>query len=582
MKRKIYTIYGAIHALKYPKILKASIQSIFDERIYDNRKHIEMAADWLLYMQNEDGGYSRKFDFVSGRDKSYIETTGYIVPTLLRLGEEKYVHSALRAGEWLLRVQNSDGSFSEIDTYRPFVFDTGQVLFGLNALYAYTKEERYKKAIVKAATWLADVQEEDGSWERYAYNRQKHTYYSRVAAALFEAAKITENDLFRHKAMKHISWVLGCQSENGFFRFSAFLEGTPPYLHTIVYVLEGLLDSYEYTREEKILEAVLKHADRLKRIQMQRDLILCSQYDEDFRCVNTQRCITGLAQWAGVALRLYRLTQDNLFLQSAMATLFYLKAKQIKSSSMRGGFSASIPFWGRYGAFGFVNWSNKFFIDAMLAYREFGIAQTQEQERYVSAAFSVSSSVVTEELSYMDLKYIEMCEKRFDANRPKKVLDIGCGKGAILKVLKRKYPDIEFVGVDPTFEGEDIRKGSVYDIPFQDNSFDAVITFEVLQHTYLEKALGEIYRVLKPGGILCIGERNPLSLLGFVKPLYELLGKWMYPFDSPFREKWYGAEAWQYHLKVSGFEMKDIAYLDNKNDKIPKTNRYFFITGEKV
>ena len=46
--------------------------------------------------------------------------------------------------------------------------------------------------------------------------------------------------------------------------------------------------------------------------------------------------------------------------------------------------------------------------------------------------------------------------------------------------------------------------------------------FEVLQHTYIESALDEVYRVLKKGGSLYIGERNPISILGFLKRFLDL------------------------------------------------------------
>ena len=373
----MYKLYGFLHSLKYPDILKESIFSIFDERVYENKFHLELAGEWLLWMQNEDRGYSRKFSFINGRDKSYIETTGYIIPTLINLGEylkeEKFTNSALRAGEFLLSVQNADGSFSEIDGGKPFVFDTGQCLIGLNFLYEYTQEEKYLIALKKAAYWLKDVQENDGSWERFAYNQEKHTYYSRVAAAMLKSAKILEDEELEKAALKNIDWVLSNQRNNGFFEYSSFLENTSPFLHTLMYVLEGLLDVYEITKDEKILKAVLKNSEKFKDINLNRDLILCSQYNENFECVNDERCITGLAQWAGVALRIYDITKDEDYKKCAVNTLFYLKAKQLKKSIMRGGFSASVPFWGRYGSFDFVNWNNKFFIDSLIMYDKLNI-----------------------------------------------------------------------------------------------------------------------------------------------------------------------------------------------------------------
>ncbi len=578
MKKIVLNIYGFLHSLKYPSILISSIKSMFNNEILDNKTHIKMAADWLLYMQNSDGGYSRKFGFISDRDNSYIETTGYIIPTLLKLKEEKYISSALKAGEWLLSMQNDNGSFNEIDTNQPFIFDTGQVLLGLNSLYLYTKEDRYKKAIEKAALWLVSVQNDDGSWERFAYNNQKHTYYSRVAYALYEAGEIVGNEKFKEGALKNIRWVLSNQLSNGFFKYSSFLDGVDAYLHTIVYVLEGLLDIYDKTKDKDILEAVLKNSAVLKDIGESRDFILCSQYNENFECTNRERCITGLAQWAGVALRLYKITKDKAYLKSASSTLYYLKAKQLKTSIMKGGFSASSPFWGRYGGFEFVNWSNKFFIDSMILYDALDVDRVKEQEFFVSNAFNVSNQIVTDNISEMDKKYIASI-KKYILDEKQTVLDVGCGKGVMISELQKAYQKTKFVGIDPVYEDQQIKKGSIYNII---GKYDVIMTFEVLQHTIIDEALSSIYNSLKPGGMLIIGDRNPLSLLGVLKPFYEISGRWMYPFDSPFREKWYNITQWEFLLKTNGFKIKDICYLDDEGSKVPKMNRYYFIAGERV
>ncbi|GAX86851.1 conserved hypothetical protein [Lebetimonas natsushimae] len=581
MKQKLYKIYGFLHSLKYPKILRSSINSIFDENVFNNELHLKMAGNWLLFMQNEDGGYSRKFSFINGKDKSYIETTGYIIPSMWNLGEKlnekKYINSAKKAGEWLLKIQNSDGSFSEIDKNLPFVFDTGQCLIGLNFLYEKTKEEKYLKAAKKASYWLESVQENDGSWVKFAYNKEPHTYYSRVSAAMFKYGVLTNDEYIKNVAMKNINWVLNNQMDNGFFKYSSFLKNVPPFLHTLIYVLEGLLDVYELMRDEKILEAVLKNANKFKNINLNHDLILCSQYDENFNCVNKERCITGLAQWAGVALKLYKITKDENFKTCAINTIFYLKAKQLKNSIMKGGFSASIPFWGRYGSFDFVNWTNKFFIDTLLDYEN--LNKETEQESFVKTAFNISSDVVTDNLSYMDKEYIKRLKEILPKDKKLKVLDVGCGKGVIINELKKEFPNIKFFGIDPVFEKENILKGSVYNIPFNDNYFDIVMTFEVLQHTYIDSALKEIKRVLKNNGEIIIGERNPFSILGLLKPVLELKGKWMYPFDSPFREKWYSKKEWKKILKENGFTLENVEVIEGNGKKF--VNRYYLIEGIK-
>ena len=593
VKERAYTFYGMARSfLRHPRLTLQAISGMRNQTVWNDEIHAGLAGDWLLSMQNEDGGYARKFSLLSGRDHSYIETTGYIVPTMLELGEwlkdERYTKSAYKAGEWLLSVQNPDGSFSEIDTGKPMAFDTGQVLIGLNRLFAETGEVRYAEAAKKAAEWLARNQEADGSWRRTAYNGQPHAYYSRVAAAMLEFAKVHGDAAVAEAARKHLKWVLAQQMPGGFFRYASFLEGFPAYLHTIVYVLEGLLDAYAVENDPRYLDAVLKNAGELLKRQNSDDRILCSQYHENFECANAQKCITGLAQWAGVCLRLARLTSQQKWNEAADVTVFYLKSKQILSEGpLQGALPASVPFWGRYGAFDFVNWGNKFFIDMLALRRRSPSPTLREQERFVAHAFSFApAEVAGEELGAMERLYLkkidEYARKKGWQEKKIRFLDLGCGRGRFVEALKTRYPAWEIVGVDPVFEGVNVRRGSAYAIPFEEEYFDAVLTIEVLQHTYLDDALCEIGRVLKKNGTLLVGERNPISGLGLLKPFFEINGRWMYAWDDPFRERWYRAGRWREELAGKHIYTERIETLEHPlPSKVPGMNRYYWIKGMK-
>jgi len=84
-------------------------------------------ALWWLQQNELPGGGIRVH---SRHRRAYPEVTGYLVPTLLDRGQ---VDLARRLVEWLVRVQNPDGSFPDPDQGRPFLFDTGQALRGLLA-----------------------------------------------------------------------------------------------------------------------------------------------------------------------------------------------------------------------------------------------------------------------------------------------------------------------------------------------------------------------------------------------------------------------------------------------------------------
>ena len=98
-----------------------------------------------------------------------------------------------------------------------------------------------------------------------------------------------------------------------------------------------------------------------------------------------------------------------------------------------------------------------------------------------------------------------------------RVLDAGCGPGTITLGLARlvspghvtgiDIEDSQFAIVRDRAERErlnvEFRKASVYELPFQDGSFDAVFSHALLGHLSApDVALLELHRVLKPGGLI--------------------------------------------------------------------------------
>lgn len=103
-----------------------------------------------------------------------------------------------------------------------------------------------------------------------------------------------------------------------------------------------------------------------------------------------------------------------------------------------------------------------------------------------------------------------------EKRKPKLVLDAGCGRGFYSATLTT-FPFIKkIVGIDLNNEYLKIArkqftdprlklgKASIYSLPFQDNSFDAIICSEVLEHVDDNRALQELQRVVKKDGVILI------------------------------------------------------------------------------
>ena len=96
------------------------------------------------------------------------------------------------------------------------------------------------------------------------------------------------------------------------------------------------------------------------------------------------------------------------------------------------------------------------------------------------------------------------------------VLDCGSGPGTITCDFAQRIPDGRVVGVDADesqialasntartrgLRNVEFREASAYELPFPDESFDAVFSHALLEHLgEPDRAISEIRRVLKPGG----------------------------------------------------------------------------------
>lgn len=100
------------------------------------------------------------------------------------------------------------------------------------------------------------------------------------------------------------------------------------------------------------------------------------------------------------------------------------------------------------------------------------------------------------------------------AERPARVLDVGCGQGVLLDALSSRLPEALLVGIDAVPAPATARwRGVTGDIatqlPFADASFEVVVAGEVIEHVpHPDLMLAELRRVLAPGGLLVLSTPN--------------------------------------------------------------------------
>ncbi|MBI5251265.1 MAG: ubiquinone/menaquinone biosynthesis methyltransferase [Desulfomonile tiedjei] len=123
-------------------------------------------------------------------------------------------------------------------------------------------------------------------------------------------------------------------------------------------------------------------------------------------------------------------------------------------------------------------------------------------------------------------------------------LDAGCGTGDASILLAKRSPGCKLIGIDPSqamlrigmskvekaglVENISMLPGNVLDLQFPDKIFDGVITaFCIRNVTDRMRALAELRRVIRPGGVLVILEL--IQPDGVMKPLFRLYSKVVMP-----------------------------------------------------
>lgn len=158
------------------------------------------------------------------------------------------------------------------------------------------------------------------------------------------------------------------------------------------------------------------------------------------------------------------------------------------------------------------------------------------------------------------------------------VLDLGCGNGRLIKVLK-KYK-IKYFGLDISEKLIEIAKkqypkykfevGDILSLPYSDNFFDKVFAIRIFHHIPSEdfrlQALKEIKRVLKPKGLLILtvwnvwGSKYKINLLRVLKySILKIVRKSKLDFKDAFIPWWkVGEEVKRYFHFFTKGELKKI------------------------
>jgi len=411
------------------------------------------------------------------------EVTGYFIPTLYHAGEKEL---ACALAKWVASVQRPDGSFVGPDNH-PYTFDTAQVIRGFLAVVDDMPE--LNNNLKRACEYVVSQITNEGEVFSPSYNAWElpdgstFSIYANlyVLPPLLQAGRKLSEPMYVEAARKGMDY----------FKRKADLVEFKPEMSTLSHIFGYMMEALTEMGE---LDMARRGLTQVATIQKLNGAIPAYPGVEWV-------CSTGMAQ---LAVAWYKLAE----IEPANRAMDYLE--KIQNSS--GGFYGSYGKGAKYFPKEEISWAVKYFIDAYLL--------------KIKTDFNQEVHIYSEEIAENDGR-VQSILSCFGGLTNKKVIDVGCGKGRYLRILKNRFPESILYGIDLSEEmlkscpeGVETSVGTMLNIRYPDAFFDFVYSVEALEHAVaIEPAIKEMVRVLKPGGKIVIIDKNAAKLGVFrIKP----------------------------------------------------------------
>lgn len=146
-----------------------------------------------------------------------------------------------------------------------------------------------------------------------------------------------------------------------------------------------------------------------------------------------------------------------------------------------------------------------------------------------------------------------------------RVLDVGCGYGTLIERVSAAGHDCFGVEPDPAAvavakkRGLKVRRGVAEELPYPGGSFDVVVLTEVVEHLSRPgKALAEINRVLKKGGLVIITTPNVVSLWLVIERLWDWYARLDYHHEHLF---YFSTQSLSSLVEKKGFGVRSVSTI---------------------
>lgn len=362
----------------------AGIEGEIDQRL-------EAAVSWILRATDAtpDTGVSLGFFPLAPEENwkpSYPETTGYIITSLLKYAADfdrsDIREAALKMADWEIDVQMASGAVQGGPICAPekqtaAAFNTGMVLDGWCSAYEQSNEDKYLKALEKAALFLMNDLDKEGYFKTngsFVSQGEFKTYTCLCAWAMYRAGLLLNNEDIKKAAIRSVEAALRQQNDQGWFAHNCLTHSHMPLTHTIGYVIQGVFEVGVLSNRQDFVDAAVKALSAVVAKQ-EKNGWLAGRFDHNWKPACDYVCLTGSVQLAIICYRMAELYANHDLVTMANGLTNFVKATQLmdyEQTAMVGAIAGSYPIEGDYMKDSYPNWATKYYIDALMLQKKYG------------------------------------------------------------------------------------------------------------------------------------------------------------------------------------------------------------------
>lgn len=314
---------------------------------HDHRTHLRATLEWICRAQdacrspNDNGLVAAGFSFGTGWLRPSVDTTGWLIETLLP------------AAEYLAWPELEDRARAMLDA---LLAQSGQASAGrIHGLIAGHVQLGHDESLARAVR---------SGHELAGAPMASLVQHAQAAHALAALGALARETALRDAARRHLDTVLSRQTPSGWFSAAA----GPVSTWALAAILRSLIEASQLLDDTRAWRAALRAGQGL-RGPLHGNGQLAGGFDDGWTPAAPYVCVAGLAQLAGCWLRLAQVSADATWHDAAWRALAWIKRNQRMEGddlALCDALPNSVPIWGGPAAFSFDTLNAKHFSDALM------------------------------------------------------------------------------------------------------------------------------------------------------------------------------------------------------------------------